>query len=213
MPTEEDKKDNSLNELLIKFVREQKPETVGLLVEMIQGQHPFSREEIMEHVLLLQKEGKLSLKETEKAFPSSFLSFILSDRSAWFWVVAVLSFSTIVAVATVPENAFPLVYARYILGVVYVLFLPGYCFSRAFSMQRELEYLGQIVLSLGLSIVFVFVLGLLLNYSPWGITLNPIVISLLILTLLFSIIALFREYQIRSEQVVRKGSEHTKIHR
>ena len=213
MPTEEDKKDKSLDELLIKFVREQKPETVGLLVEMIQRQHLFSREEIMEHVLLLQKEGKLSLKETEKAFPSSFLSFILSDRSAWFWVVAVLSFSTIVVVAAIPENAFPFVYARYILGLVYVLFLPGYCFIRAFFMQREFEYLEQIVFSLGLSIVFVFLIGLLLNYSPWGITLAPIILSLLILTLVFSIIALFREYQIRSERVVRKEPEHTKTHK
>ena len=202
MATEKDKRDKNLDELLIKFVREQKPETVEQLAEMIQEQHHFNKEEIMEHVSLLQSEGKLSLKETKKAFPSSFPSFILSDRSAWFWIIAVLAFSTSVVVAAIPENAFPFVYARYILGLLYVLFLPGYCFIRAFFMQRELEYLEQIVFSLGLSILFVFLTGLLLNYSPWGITLAPIVLSLLTLTLVFSIIALFREYQTRSKQVV-----------
>ena len=198
MAAKKHKKDKNLDELLIKFVTKQKPETVEQLAEMIQEQHYFSREEIMEHILLLQSEGKLSLKETKKAIPPSFLSFILSDRSAWFWIIAFTAFSTIVAVAAIPENAFPFVYARYVLGLLYVLFLPGYCFIRAFFTQRPLEYLEQILFSLGLSIVFVFLIGLLLNYSPWGITLAPIVLSLLTLTLAFSIIALFREYQIKS---------------
>lgn len=211
MAAEKDKRAKSLDELLIKFVREQKPETVEQLAEMIQEQHHFNKEEIMEHVLLLQSEGNLSLQETKKAFPSSFPNFILSDRSAWFWIIAVLAFSTIVVVAAIPENAFPFVYARYILGLLYVLFLPGYCFIRAFFMQRELEYLEKIVFSLGLSIVFVFLTGLMLNYSPWGITLAPVVLSLLTLTLVFSIIALFREYQTRSKQVVRKELTHAKI--
>jgi len=202
MATKKEKKAKNLDKLLIKLVRKQKPETVEQLAEMIQEQHRFSREEIMERVLLLQSEGRLSLKETKKAYPSFFLSFIFSDRSAWFWIIAVIAYSTIVVVATIPENAFPFVYARYVLGLLYVLFLPGYCFIRAIFVQRELEHLEQIVFSLGLSIVFAFLVGLLLNYSPWGITLVPIVLSLLTLTLIFSIIALFREYQVRSEQVV-----------
>ncbi len=202
MTNEKNKKDEDLNELIINFVREQKPNTVEKLTEMMLNRYPFSEEQIIEHVSVLHSEGKISLKETKDAFPSSFLSFILSDRSAWFWILAILTFSTIVLVPLIPENAFPFVYARYILGLLYVLFLPGYCFIRAFFMQRELEYLEQIVLSLGLSIVFVFLIGLLLNYLPWGITLIPIVLSLSTIALLFSIIALIREYR----------TEHRKPH-
>lgn len=195
MTSEKNKKDEKLNELIINFVREQKPETVEELIEMMLNQYSFSKEQIIEHVSVLHSEGKISLKETKETFPSSFSGFILSDRSAWFWIIAVLTFSTVAVVPAIPENAFPFVYVRYVLGLLYVLFLPGYCFIRAFFMQRELEYLEQIVLSLGLSIVFVFLIGLLLNYLPWGIALIPIVLSLSTIALLFSIIALIREYR------------------
>jgi uncharacterized membrane protein len=38
--------------------------------------------------------------------------------------------------------------------------------------------------------------GLLLNYTPWGIRLTPIVLSLLALTIVFSTAAMIREHQI-----------------
>jgi uncharacterized membrane protein len=38
--------------------------------------------------------------------------------------------------------------------------------------------------------------GLLLNYTPWGIRLNPIVVSLTILTVGLAMVALAREYRL-----------------
>ena len=193
MITARENADKALDVVITKFLKERKPENVEQLTRMIQDHHNFSKEEIIKHVLLLKNEKKLSLKKTKNIFPS-FRSFIISDRSAWFWIIAVLAFFTIVAVIGISENAFPFVYARYVLGILSTLFLPGYCFIRAVAIEKKLEYLEQIVFSLGLSIVFVFFIGIMLNFSPWGITLMPIVLGLSTLTLLFGVIALIREY-------------------
>ena len=40
--------------------------------------------------------------------------------------------------------------------------------------------------------------GLLLNYTPWGIRLTPIVISLTVLTVGLAVIALARQYRTSS---------------
>jgi uncharacterized membrane protein len=42
-------------------------------------------------------------------------------------------------------------------------------------------------------------IGLLLNYTPWGIRLTPIVISLIIFTIGLSLVALGREYRLSVE--------------
>jgi uncharacterized membrane protein len=65
--------------------------------------------------------------------------------------------------------------ARIILGLPFVLFFPGYTLVAAlFPRKDDLEAVERIALSIGLSIALVPLIGLALNYSPWGIRLNPI---------------------------------------
>jgi uncharacterized membrane protein len=61
--------------------------------------------------------------------------------------------------------------------------------------NENLETVERVALSLGMSIALAPIVGLLLNYTPWGIRLTPIVLSLLSLTLVFATAALIREYQ------------------
>jgi len=44
------------------------------------------------------------------------------------------------------------------------------------------------------------IVGLLLNYTPWGIRLTPITISLLALTLTLATVAMLREHQTKTEK-------------
>jgi uncharacterized membrane protein len=65
--------------------------------------------------------------------------------------------------------------ARIGLSLAFVLFLPGYVLVAALYPRRgDLELVERLALSLGLSIAVVPLIGLGLNYSPWGIRLNPI---------------------------------------
>lgn len=72
---------------------------------------------------------------------------------------------------------------RNILGLPLVLFLPGYALIAAlFPAKSDLDGIERTALSFGLSIAVVPLIGLGLNYTPWGIRTLPILISLSIFT-------------------------------
>ncbi|AEK73109.1 hypothetical protein GQS_06055 [Thermococcus sp. 4557] len=83
--------------------------------------------------------------------------------------------------------------ARKALGLAFVLFFPGYVFITAlFPNRPELDNLERLALSFGLSIAVVPLIGLGLNYTPWGIRLIPILVSLTAFNIVFSLIAIHR---------------------
>lgn len=70
-------------------------------------------------------------------------------------------------------------YLRIVLGLLLVLFIPGYVLVAAlFPSVRDLDWVERIALSVGLSIAAVPLLGLLLNFTPWGIRLIPILVMI-----------------------------------
>jgi uncharacterized membrane protein len=95
-----------------------------------------------------------------------------------------------------------------VLGSIFVLWLPGYTFIKALfpvepplkTSKESLDTIERIALSLGMSLALVPIVGLLLNYTPWGIRLTPIVLSLLALTLIFATAAVIREYQAQKQK-------------
>jgi uncharacterized membrane protein len=83
--------------------------------------------------------------------------------------------------------------ARKALGLVFVLFFPGYAFITAlFPERKELDNLERLALSFGLSIAMVPLIGLGLNFTPWGIRLVPILVSLTIFNVVFALVAIYK---------------------
>lgn len=79
------------------------------------------------------------------------------------------------------------------LGLAMVLFLPGYTLMAAlFPRKDDLDSIERVALSFGLSIAVVPLIGLGLNYTPWGIRLEPVVISLCLFTVMMSVAAHLR---------------------
>jgi uncharacterized membrane protein len=82
-----------------------------------------------------------------------------------------------------------------------VLFVPGYTLIAAlFPKKADLEGIERMALSFGLSIAVVPLIGLGLNYTPWGIRLTPVVISLAIFTIVMAAAA----YRRRMSQPVEE---------
>jgi len=88
---------------------------------------------------------------------------------------------------------FPDSLARQILGLVFVLFLPGYAATAAlFPENDQIDGIERTALSFGLSIAIVPLIGLALNFTPWGIRLDPIMASVSGFILLASAIGWYR---------------------
>lgn len=86
------------------------------------------------------------------------------------------------------------------LGLLMVLFAPGYSFIAAlFPEKDDLDGIERLALSFGLSIAVVPLIGLGLNYTPWGIRLTPMVISLAIFTIAMSAVAHVRRMSLAAE--------------
>ncbi|WP_148266566.1 DUF1616 domain-containing protein [Methanocella arvoryzae] len=89
---------------------------------------------------------------------------------------------------------------RSALGHAMVLFVPGYAFIAAlFPNRKDLDGIERAALSFGLSIAVVPLIGLGLNFTPWGIRLDPIVVALAIFTLLCVLVANRRRHELPVE--------------
>ena len=90
---------------------------------------------------------------------------------------------------------------RIILGLLLILFVPGYSLIAAlFPKKNDLDGIERTALSFGLSIAVTPLIGLLLNYTPFGIRLEPILISLSVFTIVMSIIAYIRRWKLHEEE-------------
>lgn len=88
---------------------------------------------------------------------------------------------------------------RIILGIPFLLFIPGYTFIAAlFPRRSDMGLYERIVLSLGLSIVIAPILGLTLSFIL-SVELYPIIISLLLFTAGSSGIAWYRRRHVPEE--------------
>ena len=107
-----------------------------------------------------------------------------------------LALILITLVYLAPDNA-----ARQILGLIFVLFLPGYAATAAlFPENDQIDGIERIALSFGLSIAIVPLIGLALNFTPWGIRLDPILASVSAFIIGVSIVGWYRRTRLPADE-------------
>jgi uncharacterized membrane protein len=112
--------------------------------------------------------------------------------------VAVLCVLTLFFTLVPPLASLPI---RIPLGLVMVLFLPGYVLIAAlFPRKDDIDGIERVALSFGLSIAVVPLMGFGLNYTPWGIRLVPVVISLCLFTVVMVFAAQLRRSALSKEE-------------
>jgi len=204
-PTEQ-----TLRDAIFRTTKEQKPATVRQLTQqMVEQFQSISEKEVLDVIVRLQNEGKLQFT-LEPAITQPKANQIVR-RATWYWITMAATLVAVICIFTIPEDDFPAVIIRYVFGAIFILWLPGYAFIKALFPQhlpfasglrralgtsgQNLDIIERVVLSLGMSLALVPIVGLLLNYTPWGIRLTPITLSLAALTFAFSTAAIIREYQ------------------
>jgi hypothetical protein len=187
--------ENTNQEKILKIIKKENPQTTEDLVKQSVQQLNISEETALQHIIELENDRRLKLTYPVKETPAYIMDYISSTQAIWFWIIIILAIATTITVFTIPERAYPLVYVRYILGSLFVLFLPGYSLIKTLFPTREIDDIERIALSIGTSLAVVPLVGLLLNYTTWGIRLTPITLSILLLTVILATTGVIREYQ------------------
>lgn len=111
-------------------------------------------------------------------------------------IINILTILLILIIAFLPIEVL-----RIILGLPVALFFPGYTLLAAlFPRKNDLDTIERVALSFGLSIIVVALMGLILNYTPWGIRAYPVLLSTTLLIVISSAMAWFRRRQLSPEE-------------
>lgn len=129
----------------------------------------------------------LLLMESKKIVPIDMLTVICSVLL------------TVILITVPPLST---TWVRTVLGLPMVLFFPGYALIAAlFTKKDDLDGIERAALSFGLSIAVVPLLGLGLNYTPWGIRLIPVLLTVSLFTLIMCAIAVKRRRELPEDEV------------
>ncbi|MFU8653895.1 DUF1616 domain-containing protein [Methanotorris formicicus] len=121
-------------------------------------------------------------------------------------LIILLSLLLIAIIYISPENSL-----RKVIGIGFILFFPGYAFINfLFPKKKELDTLERLALSFGLSIAITPLIGLVLNYTPYGIRLTPILISLGAFNIVFSTLAIYRRENVKEPYIPKIDIEKLK---
>jgi uncharacterized membrane protein len=106
--------------------------------------------------------------------------------------------------ALIPAVVFTAGPLRIALGLPFLLFSPGYALMAAlFPKKGSLDGVQRLALSFGMSIAVVPLIGLILNYTPWGIRLYPILVSVTTFIVATCGVAWFRRKNLAEDERFR----------
>jgi uncharacterized membrane protein len=87
-----------------------------------------------------------------------------------------------------------------ILALPFVLIAPGNALICAIIPGSSLSRLERFLFAIGLSLAVVILSGLVLNITPWGLQSNSWLLLLSVITLVSSVIAMWRRWRIQSKE-------------
>lgn len=101
-------------------------------------------------------------------------------------------------------NFFPEHILRFVFGVPFVLFFPGYALVIAvFASNKRRDILEVVALSIVISAAITAFTGFILNYTTWGIKFETVLYPIAIFTFLVSIVAYIRLVRSPENQLAR----------
>jgi uncharacterized protein DUF1616 len=160
------------------------------LVKELSAELGAKQDEIIAEIIRLQTNDRILVRE--RVPYGRFIDYLLSPISMWFWELAV---TTIVSLGLVLASSGLALYLRYVFGSLLVLFLPGYSLiSFIYFKKADLDYLTRISVSFVMSLAITTLVGLVLNFTPFGITLFPVALSIAGVTIGLLFLTALRKY-------------------
>jgi uncharacterized membrane protein len=192
---------SDLSENILQQIGHHRPQTIKELIGIIKKSYHLTEDEILKEIIKMQDRGLIKLR-CQTIQPANLKDYLIGKETLWFSMAIILEVIAALLYFTISKSVYPLAYVRIVLGLAFVLFLPGYALIRTLfptkmtciESPRALVNIERIALSFGASCVLVTVTSLLVYFSPFGLNMSIIVIGLLIITSIFLVTALYREY-------------------
>ena len=174
------------------------------LAQVVLPKTTLTEEDFIVAVKNMERDGSLTLQEPLHEVETPLDYLFNPTLSAWLWATLSVTALSVAAVVLTPES-FPIVSIRWLLGSILVLYLPGYALLQLlFPKASEIDSLERFALNIGLSLALVPLIGLVLNYTPWGIRFVPITSSLSAFVIAFAVAAATRKYLETKEESKRR---------
>jgi hypothetical protein len=152
----------------------------------------LSIEEIQSAVKKLESEKKITL--LGPGTKAHFFDYITRSYNGLpLWLTAAAT-CLIMAIVFLLPNTEPWSYMRMITGAVFVLFIPGNALVQLLFAHRNIEQTEQMVLSVGLSIAIISIIGLMLKYILFALTVELAIISIGMLSITLSAVANYSHF-------------------
>jgi uncharacterized membrane protein len=175
-------------------MKSQHPQTVKQLAGALETNREIEETDFVAAVKEMAKSGELTLGPPSYDIETVLDYLFTFTMSGWLWLSFLTVALSLLAVSLIPDF-FPLNVVRWVLGSIFVLYLPGFSLIQLlFPEGKEIDSLERFALSIGLSLALVPLIGLVLNFTPWGIRFAPIVASLGTFTTVALLAAGMRKY-------------------
>lgn len=113
-----------------------------------------------------------------------------------------VSAAILLVLVSLGELAWFLMPLRWVLGLFYTLFVPGYCLTVAlFTQADDLDGIARAGMSFGLSVALAAVLALVLSWLPWGIRPWPILCGVYGEIAIFIAVAIWRRSRLAPDVI------------
>jgi uncharacterized membrane protein len=166
-----------LRKKIIQTIADRKILSRGDLIQILQDEG-FNNTDVAIVLNQLEKENKVHVIKAQPKFNQ----FIKSPRELWFLIIFLITTINIISWYLIPEEESNFLWIRYIIGTLFIFIVPGASVAYFLKLDKTIGSLEKFIIIVIMSIAIAPAVGLVLNFTPWGV--DPIV--LLVVLSLFS---------------------------
>jgi hypothetical protein len=166
--------------------------TLDEVVKILNSQG-IKPENTLKNIYFLEKNMRLRL--INPYYPNSFFKYLLYAYSLFFWgqFLFIVFFYFITYYS---ESVYPIIFIKYVSSFIFILFIPGYALLNAIYYKKdEIEGVKKISLIVVTSITITAIVGIILNFLPWGVDSYLYFFTISILFIILNIYGLYKKYE------------------
>jgi uncharacterized membrane protein len=190
-----------LDDFVADYLKKSGTTTGEHLYKALSAKFPNITEDIFAELMQgLSRRNQIHVYE-QPSVKSILRYMIMWDRTLWFYASIIASIFAALSAYMIEPNS-SLILLRWSLGLLFVLFLPGFVALETLLPFVDLRVLDRCILSIAVSLILDMLTGVALNFTPWGIRLEGILLLLGGETMCLAVLGIVRQYQ-----AFRRGGE------